>query len=230
MQFCSVIVILLMQILSIYTFRRYFTPSFTSISSKRFLSDALASDSQQDTIYALSSGPMVKCGVSVVRLSGPLSYYCMERLLKGGGTSTSMNTSFSSHVKALRPRQATLRKLYCPRTNDMLDQALLLWFPNPHSFTGDDVVELHLHGSRAVILGVFNALEHIDSTLPKEYQGSIRPAERGEFTRRAFDSGKMDLTAVEGLADLLEADTSEQRKQALKQMDGYMLETYERWR
>jgi tRNA modification GTPase len=108
----------------------------------------------------------------------------------------------------------------------MLDHALVLWFPGPRSFTGEDVVELHCHGGRAVILGIFAALEELENGGKQR----IRPAERGEFTRRAFDNGRMDLTEVEGLADLLAADTSEQRKQALKQMDGYLKDSFEGWR
>jgi tRNA modification GTPase len=108
----------------------------------------------------------------------------------------------------------------------MLDHALVLWFPGPRSFTGEDIVELHCHGGRAVILGLFSALEDL------EIKGGnrIRPAEQGEYTRRAFENGRMDLTEVEGLADLLAADTTEQRKQALKQMDGYLKESFEAWR
>ena len=109
----------------------------------------------------------------------------------------------------------------------MLDQALLLWMPGPRSFTGEDVVEIHVHGSRAVVLGVFSALEYLDN--PANNRG-IRAAERGEFTRRAFDNGRMDLTEIEGLSDLLDADTSLQRKQALKQMDGHLSARFERWR
>ena len=177
----------------------------------------------QDTIFALSSGVLQKCGVSVIRISGPLAKDCLLTL-----TPKSILP---------QPRQAVLRKLICPKSNEVLDQALAIYFPSPKSFTGEDVVELHCHGSRAVILAVFNALDYIDSKSNSKdidgignYNGRIRPAERGEFTRRAFDNGKMDLTEVEGLSDLLEAETSEQRKQALRQMDGYLRESYESWR
>jgi tRNA modification GTPase len=122
---------------------------------------------------------------------------------------------------------AALRSLVCPQSSDLLDKALCIWFPGPRSFTGEDCVELHVHGSKAVISGVFESLQHLDN--PKEGV-SIRPADRGEFTRRAFDNGKMDLTEVEGLADLLEADTSEQRKQALRQMNGNLRIQFEAWR
>ena len=172
-----------------------------------------------DTIFALSSGPLSKTGVAVIRISGPASRYCLESLI-------TKNVSLHK-PKFPEARRASLRKLYDPATKDVLDHALVLWFPGPKSFTGDDIVELHCHGGRAVILGVFSALEHLDESADG---GSIRPAERGEFTRRAFDSGRMDLTEVEGLADLLAADTSEQRKQALRQMDGYLRIYFEGWR
>ena len=172
-----------------------------------------------DTIFALSSGPLSKTGVAVIRISGPASRYCLESLI-----TKDVSLPMSKFPEA---RRASLRKLYDPATKDVLDHALVLWFPGPKSFTGDDIVELHCHGGRAVILGVFSALEDLNDSADG---GSIRPAERGEFTRRAFDSGRMDLTEVEGLADLLAADTSEQRKQALRQMDGYLRIYFEGWR
>lgn len=173
-----------------------------------------------DTIFALSSGPITKTGVAVIRLSGPSSQYCLSRLIRG---------------KMPEPRRASLRKLYCPRTAEILDSALVLNMPAPQSFTGEDVVELHVHGSRAVILGVFAAFEHLDAApddapLASGRIGGIRAAERGEFTRRAFDNGRMDLTEVEGLADLLAADTAQQRTQALRQMEGHLRSVFEAWR
>lgn len=121
----------------------------------------------------------------------------------------------------IKPRQATLAKLYHPETQQVLDQALVLTFPQPHSFTGDDVVELHCHGSRAVVTDVLEALGQ---------QPSLRYAEAGEFTQRAFGAGKLDLMQVEALADLLTADTSRQRQQALVQLDGTLSQQYEAWR
>lgn len=169
-----------------------------------------------DTIFALSSGPMVKSGVAVIRVSGSLSKNCLETLLFG--------------QQYPKPRRASLRRLYCPKSKSMLDNAIVLWFPGPRSFTGEDVVEFHVHGSRAVITGMFEAFEFLDTNISSTRNDRIRPADRGEFTRRAFDNGRMDLTEVEGLADLLAADTSEQRKQALRQMDGHLREQYESWR
>lgn len=133
--------------------------------------------------------------------------------------------------------RAQLRKLFCPLSGHILDKALILWFPAPQSFTGEDVVEFHVHGSVAVVSGVLSALEHInsiiggiDSSDGEGQHGRIRPAEPGEFTRRAFQNGKMDLTEVEGLADLLEAQTGVQRVQALSQMEGHLRVKFEKWR
>jgi len=170
-----------------------------------------------DTIFAISSGPIVKCGVAVVRVSGPLSKDCLIQL--------------TPKQKFPEARVASLRRLYCPQTKSIIDNALVLWFPGPRSFTGEDVVEFHVHGSRAVILGLFEAFEYLDAAEEVRATGTaIRPAERGEYTRRAFDNGRMDLTEVEGLSDLLAAETSEQRKQALCQMEGHLRVQFEQWR
>ncbi|WP_431856800.1 tRNA uridine-5-carboxymethylaminomethyl(34) synthesis GTPase MnmE [Azospirillum sp.] len=157
------------------------------------------------TIFALATAPG-RAGVAVVRVSGPET---------------------ASALKALagndlpRPRFAGLRTLRDPCTGEALDDALVLWFPAPRSFTGEDVGELHLHGGRAVVAGVIEAL----GALP-----GLRVAEPGEFTRRAFENGKLDLTAAEGLADLVDAETSAQRRQALRQMEGALGRLYEGWR
>src|SRR5690606_23256385 len=104
------------------------------------------------------------------------------------------------------PRVATLRRFADPETKVPLDRGLAIFFPGPASFTGEDVVELHLHGGRAVVAGALDALWR----LPE-----LRAALPGEFTRRAFENGKLDLTEVEGLADLIDAETEAQRRQAL---------------
>ena len=109
------------------------------------------------------------------------------------------------------PRKAALARIRDPKTADLIDEALALWFPAPHSETGEDIAELQLHGGRAVIAAVLDALGRVEG---------LRPAEAGEFTRRAFENGKLDLTAVEGLADLVTAETQGQRRQALRQMQG----------
>jgi tRNA modification GTPase len=156
------------------------------------------------TIYALSSGHG-KAGVAVIRISGPAA----------GGTVRRIAGALP------RPRAATRRTLRDPQTGEILDHSLILWFPAPASFTGEDVAELHLHGGRAVIEAVFRVLGGFDE---------LRPAEPGEFTRRAFENGKLDLTEAEGLADLIDAETEAQRRQALRQSAGSLRELYDGWR
>lgn len=157
------------------------------------------------TIFAPASGPG-PAGVTVVRLSGA-----------DAGTALAALTG-----KPLPPaRLATLSRLADPTTSAALDVGLCLWFPAPASFTGEDVAELHIHGGRAVLATVLATL----SAFP-----GLRPAEAGEFTRRAFDHGKLDLTEVEGLADLIHAETEAQRIQALRQMQGALGALYEGWR
>lgn len=158
------------------------------------------------TIFALSSGKG-KAGVSVIRVSGPETKSAILKLIKLD--------------KCPEPRMATLKWFYDPLTGNRLDHGLVIFFPGPNSFTGEDVAEFHIHGGYAVVAGFLEALSNIDG---------LRPAEAGEFTRRAFDNGKMDLTAAEGLADLINAETEGQRRQALRQMDGNLAELYEGWR
>ena len=119
------------------------------------------------------------------------------------------------------PRKARLARVRDPATGDVLDEALVLWFPAPHSETGEDVAELQLHGGPAVIAGVLDALGKIEG---------CRMAEAGEFTRRAFENGKLDLTAGEGLADLIGAETQAQRRQAFRQLKGLIGDRAESWR
>ena len=119
------------------------------------------------------------------------------------------------------PRKAALARVRDPASGEVIDEALALWFPGPHSETGEDVAELQLHGGQAVIAGLFAALGKI---------GSCRPAEAGEFTRRAFENGKLDLTRVEGLADLIAAETQAQRRQAFRQLKGLIGDRAEEWR
>ena len=110
-----------------------------------------------------------------------------------------------------QPRVATFARVRDPSSGDVIDEGLALWFPGPKSETGEDVAELQVHGGRAVVAAVLNALGKLEG---------FRHAEAGEFTRRAFDNGRLDLTAVEGLADLVAAETEAQRRQALRQMQG----------
>jgi tRNA modification GTPase len=119
------------------------------------------------------------------------------------------------------PRKGVFARVRDPQTKEIIDEALALWFPAPHSETGEDTAELQLHGGRAVIAAVLDALSRIEG---------LRPAEAGEFTRRAFENGKLDLTAVEGLADLVAAETESQRRQAFRQMKGLLGKSAETWR
>ncbi|XP_051531301.1 tRNA modification GTPase GTPBP3, mitochondrial-like isoform X3 [Myxocyprinus asiaticus] len=162
--------------------------------------------SEEDTIFALSSG-QGRCGVAVIRVSGPASALAVRCL-----------TSSARGLPAART--ATLRNIKHPQTQELLDRGLVLWFPGPGSFTGEDCAEFHIHGGPAVINGVLQAL----GSLP-----GLRPAESGEFTRRAFYAGKLDLTEVEGLGDLIHAETEAQRRQALRQMAGDLGRVYQDW-
>ena len=156
-----------------------------------------------DTIYALSSG-LGKGGVAVIRLSGDRVREVLRSV---------------AHLEKPKARYAYFKPLY--RWEDVLDQALVLYFPAPHSFTGEDVVEFQVHGGRAVIQSVLEVLGE---------QVGCRPAERGEFSRRAVINGKMDLTEAEGLLDLINAETERQRGQAILQMKGSLGKLYDGWR
>lgn len=126
-----------------------------------------------------------------------------------------------TNLKQVTPRKTTLTNLYHPRDKSLLDKLLLVYFQNPQSFTGEDVIELHLHGGTSVVKDTLEALSLL--------QG-FRLAEPGEFSKRAFLNGKMDLTEVEGLADLIQAETTHQRQQALNQMEGILGNTVKEWR
>ena len=119
------------------------------------------------------------------------------------------------------PRRAVLRAVRDPESGELLDRGLAVWFPGPASFTGEDAAELHLHGAPA-------AMDAVQAALMR--QGGLRPAEPGEFTRRAFDAGRMDLTAVEGLAELIDAQTDGQRRQALYALGGGLARQFDGWR
>lgn len=119
-----------------------------------------------------------------------------------------------------QPRRGTRARLRDHSTNETIDEALVLWFPAPNSYTGEDLAEFHLHGGRAVVSAVYQILSGIEG---------LRPADAGEFTRRAFENGKLDLTAAEGIADLVGAETTEQRRQALRQLQGELGRVYRAW-
>ncbi len=160
--------------------------------------------SGDDTIFAPASG-FGRAGICVIRVSGPHTRNLCETL-----------------AGEIPPaRMMLLKVLRDPQTGTALDQALIVFFPGPASFTGEDQAELHIHGGLAVRQAVLAALSRIPG---------CRPAEAGEFTRRAFLNGRMDLSEVEGLADLIESETESQRRQALRQLDGGLGVQAERWR
>lgn len=156
-----------------------------------------------DTIFALASAPG-KAGISIVRLSGPLAINVAEKLTKS----------------KLKEKQPNLRVIY-DSDNHFIDQALILIFRKPYSFTGENVVEFHLHGSSAVVSSVIKLLGN--------FKG-LRSAEAGEFTRCALENGKIDLAQVEGLADLIDAETDAQHKQAARIFNGALGEKTKEWR
>ncbi|HEX8533876.1 MAG TPA: tRNA uridine-5-carboxymethylaminomethyl(34) synthesis GTPase MnmE [Allosphingosinicella sp.] len=157
----------------------------------------------RDTIYALSSGSP-PAAVAIVRISGPEAADAV-RALAG---------------RMPEPRVATLAFLRHPVAGEVIDQALVLFFPAPKSATGDDVAELHLHGGRSIVAGVLAALGEVPG---------LREAQAGEFTRRAFENGRIDLTEAEGLADLLMAETDSQRRAALALAGGALSRTVAKW-
>jgi tRNA modification GTPase len=156
-----------------------------------------------DTIFALSSG-RPPAAIAVVRISGPAASAVVQRLCG----------------VVPKPRVATLAVLQ-RADGSPIDEAVVLWFPAPHSATGEDVCELQVHGSRAVLASIFEELAKTDA---------VRPAEPGEFTRRAFENGKLDLTEAEGLDDLIHADTEAQRRQAFRQLQGLLGHRAQDWR
>lgn len=159
--------------------------------------------SRDQTIFALSSG-RPPAAIAIVRVSGPNARITLEKLC---GKIPAPRTV---HVTTLRDSDG-----------NAIDEAVAIFFPAPHSATGEDIAEFQIHGGRAVIAALFDALGKIES---------LRPAEPGEFTRRAFENGKLDLTEAEGLDDLIHADTDRQRRQALRQLKGLLGEKAESWR
>lgn len=159
--------------------------------------------SREQTIFALSSG-RPPTAIAIVRVSGAQAGRALETLTG----------------KRPAPRVAT-RALLRDAKGEAIDDAVVLWFPGPASATGEDVAEFHVHGSRAVLAALFAALAQFED---------VRPAESGEFTRRAFENGKIDLTEAEGLDDLIHADTDRQRRQALRQLQGLLGDKARDWR
>ena len=153
------------------------------------------------TIYALSSGPGIS-GVAVVRISGPASQKVLKLL---------------TQQKLPTPRVATLRKINNINTSELIDEGLILWFPGPQSYTGEDMVEIHVHGGKAVVEALLKTLSNIKD---------CRFAEPGEFTKLAFQNGKISLLKAESIGDLISAETEIQRSQAIKMMNGKSSERF----
>ena len=157
------------------------------------------------TIYALSSGSALS-GVSVIRVSGKESRNIISKLTSG------------VFPKA---RQATLKKINKINTNELIDEGIIIWFPGPKSYTGEDMAEFHVHGSRSVVEAIHESISKIKN---------CRLAEPGEFTKIAFQNGKINLLKAESIADLISSETEIQRKQAIKIMSGQHSEIYNSWR
>jgi len=153
------------------------------------------------TIYALSSGPGI-AGISVIRVSGPGTKEVISKL---------------TNNKLPIPRIATRRKFIRIHKNQLIDEGILIWFPAPHSYTGEDMAEFHVHGSKAVVEAMHMSISNIDT---------CRLAEPGEFTKIAFQNGKINLLEAESVADLISSETEIQRQQAIKIMSGKSSEKF----
>ena len=157
------------------------------------------------TIFALSSGPGIS-GVAIIRISG---------------NQTSLVIKSLTGRELPHPRMATLRKINNINTSDLIDEGIILWFPGPQSYTGEDMAEIHVHGGKAVVLSVQNEISKVEN---------CRLAEPGEFTRLAFQNGKINLLKAESIADLISAETEIQRLQAIKIMKGNSSEKFNQLR
>ena len=153
------------------------------------------------TIYALSSGPGIS-GVAIIRISG---------------TDASKAITLLTGKPLPSPRVASLRKINNINTSELIDEGIIIWFPGPHSYTGEDMAEIHIHGGKSVILAVQKEISKIQN---------CRLAEPGEFTKLAFQNGKINLLKAESIADLISAETEIQRLQALKIMEGKSSEKF----
>ena len=153
------------------------------------------------TIFALSTGPGIS-GIAIVRISGEDTIKVIKLL---------------TNASIPEPRVATLRKINKINTSELIDEGIILWFPAPDSYTGEDMAEFHIHGSKAVIDALHSSISQIEN---------CRLAEPGEFTKLAFQNGKINLLKAESIADLISAETEIQRQQAVKIMDGQSSETF----
>ena len=175
----------------------HLTPATRRISGLSF--------GERDTIFALST-PHGKSAISIFRISGGLALPALQALLNS--------------TNQIPPRRAVLRRVFVPGTLEPLDTGVVLWFPRGASFTGEDTIELHLHGSPAVIRATLRALRGVKW---------LRPAEPGEFTKRALENGRMTLLEVEALSELVNAETEMQRRVALSHLEGQLAREYQKW-
>ena len=157
------------------------------------------------TIYALSSGPGTS-GIAVIRISGKDCSKVIKSMTDGDFP---------------KPRVATLKKINKINTNELIDEGIIIWFPGPNSYTGEDMAEFHVHGSRAVINAIHNSISKVEN---------CRLADPGEFTKIAFQNNKINLLKAESIADLISSETEIQRKQAIKIMSGRSSEKFNSWR
>ena len=157
------------------------------------------------TIYALSTGPGIS-GVAVIRISGPDTKEVISKLTKS---------------ELPKPRFATVKKFNKINNNELIDEGILIWFPGPKSYTGEDMAEIHVHGSRAVIEAIHSSISKIEN---------CRLAEPGEFTKIAFQNGKVNLLKAESISDLISSETEIQRQQAIKIMSGKSSDKFNNWR
>jgi len=157
------------------------------------------------TIYALSTGPGIS-GLAVIRISGPECKLILKQMTKSS---------------TLEPRVATLKKINKINKNELIDEGIIIWFPGPESYTGEDMLEFHVHGSRAVIESIHASISEVEN---------CRLAEPGEFTKIAFLNGKINLLKAESIADLISSETEIQRQQAIKIMSGKSSQKFNEWR
>ncbi|KAK1938613.1 putative tRNA modification GTPase TrmE [Babesia divergens] len=189
-------------------------------SNTRRYAGVLRGHGDGHTVYGLCSAiPDGGCGVAITRISGQQSRKVLEILTTKQGGNASEGTFKCT------PRIATLRNIYTPAQETHIDKAITIYFQAPNSFTGEDVVEIHTHGSKAIISQLFETLRQIASR--KDI--SLRQAERGEFTRRAFYNGKLDLTQAEALRDVIGAETKLSMQNALLKLQGGLTQIYQMW-
>lgn len=180
--------------------------------------DVTSAEPSADTIFALASAPG-RAGIAVIRVSGPAAGAVLRAICGRAGLPDALPEA----------RRAIRCRMVDPVDGSALDDGLALWFPGPASFTGEDVAEFHIHGGRATVEAVAGAIARLNDPAGTSI-GPVRLAEPGEFSKRAFLAGKIDLTGAEAIADLVDAETDAQRRQALAQLDGGLTARLEGWR